>query len=193
MVLSDAGIKAAIETGDIEIDPRPTEYSPSAVDLLLGDEFQSWDEEKLRLPGITTIVDLAEQKFPITAGAYLKDVPRERDGSVFFLPFKDKPSHMLAITRERVHLKMGSKVAARVEGRSSLARLGLMVHITAPTVHAGWNGRITLEMVNLGPFHLRLVPGRTRICQLIIERLESDPAMNIESTFQGQTRPSGEG
>lgn len=192
MVLSDAGIRAAIEAGDIEIDPRPSEYSPSAVDLLLGDEFQSWDEEKLRLPGITTIVDLAEQKFPITAGAYLKDVPRERDGSVIFPPFREKQSHMLAITRERVHLKIGSKVAARVEGRSSLARLGLMVHITAPTVHAGWNGHITLEMVNLGPFHLRLVPGKTRICQLIIERLESDPAMNIATTFQGQTRPAGD-
>lgn len=43
MVLSDAGIKAAIDTGEIESDPRPVEYSPSAVDLLLGDEFQSWD------------------------------------------------------------------------------------------------------------------------------------------------------
>ena len=192
MVLSDAGIKAAIEAGEIEIDPRPSEYSPSAVDLLPGDEFQSWDEEKLRLPGVTTIVDLAEQRFPLTAEAYLKDVPRERDGSVIFPPFREKQSHMLAITRERVHLKIGSKVAARVEGRSSLARLGLMVHITAPTVHAGWNGRITLEMVNLGPFSLKLVPGRTRICQLIIERLESDPVMNIATTFQGQTKPSGD-
>jgi len=66
-----------------------------------------------------------------------------------------------------------------------------MVHITAPTVHAGWNGRITLEMVNLGPFHLKLVPGKIRICQLIIERLESDPAMNIATDFQDQTKPSG--
>jgi dCTP deaminase len=98
---------------------------------------------------------------------------------------------MLAITRERVHLKIDSRVAARVEGRSSLARLGLMLHITAPTVHAGWNGHITLEMVNLGPFHLKLVPEKTRICQLIIERLESDPGMDIAADFQGQTKPSG--
>jgi dCTP deaminase len=152
MILSNAGIRAAIQAGEIEIDPPPVEYSPSAVDLLLGDEFQSWDEERLRVPGVTTIVDLAEQRFPLTAAAYLKDVPRERDGSVVFPPFKVQQSHLLAITRERVHLKIGSKVAARVEGRSGLARLGLMVHITAPTVHAGWNGRITLEMVNLGPF-----------------------------------------
>lgn len=191
MILSDAGIKAAIETGEIEIDPPPVEYSPSAVDLLLGDEFQSWDADRLQVPGIVTVLDLAEQRFPLTAGAYLKDVPRERDGAVIFPPFRVQQSHMLAITRERVHLKIGSRVAARVEGRSSLARLGLMVHITAPTVHAGWNGRITLEMVNLGPFHLKLVPGKTRICQIIIERLESDPAMNIATDFQGQTKPSG--
>ena len=192
MILSDAGIKAAIEAGAIEIDPPPIEYSPSAVDLLLGNEFQSWDDDRLLVPGVTTTVDLAEQRFPLTAAAYLRDTERERDGSVIFPPFRVRPSHMLAITRERVHLKIGSKVAARVEGRSSLARLGLMVHITAPTVHAGWNGRITLEMVNLGPFHLRLVPERTRICQLIVERLESDPGMDIATTFQGQVRPAGD-
>jgi dCTP deaminase len=191
MILSDAGIRAAIDTGQIEIEPRPIEYSPSAVDLLLGDEFQSWDVDKLLVPGISAVLDLAEQRFPLTAGAFLKDVPRERDGSVIFPPFRVQQSHMLAITRERVHLKIGSRVAARVEGRSSLARLGLMVHITAPTVHAGWNGKITLEMVNLGPFHLKLVPGKTRICQLIIERLETDPAMNIATSFQGQNKPSG--
>jgi dCTP deaminase len=191
MILSDEGIKAAIQAGEIEIDPLPVEYSPSAVDLLLGNEFQSWDADKLLVPGVAVVLDLAEQRFPLTAAAYLKDVPRERDGSVIFPPFRLQPSHMLAITRERVHLKIGSKVAARVEGRSSLARLGLMVHITAPTVHAGWNGRITLEMVNLGPFHLKLVPFRTRICQLIIERLETYPATDIATSFQGQTKPSG--
>jgi hypothetical protein len=98
MILSDAGIKAAIETGEIEIDPPPVEYSPSAVDLLLGDEFQSWDADRLQVPGILTVLDLAEQRFPLTAGAYLKDVPRERDGAVIFPPFRVQQSHMLAIT-----------------------------------------------------------------------------------------------
>jgi hypothetical protein len=110
-------IKAAIRAGTIEIDPAPVEYSPSAVDLLLGNEVQSWDDQKLQAPGVTTIVDLAEQRFPLTAAAYLRDVHRERDGSVIFPPFRVRPSHMLAITRERV------QVAARVEGRSSLALL----------------------------------------------------------------------
>ena len=109
MILSDAGIKAAIEAGEIEIDPRPVEYSPSAVDLLLGDEFQSWDADRLLVPGISTVLDLAEQRFPLTAAAYLKDVPRERDGAVIFPPFRVQQSHLLAITRERVHLKLVPK------------------------------------------------------------------------------------
>ncbi len=191
MILSDAGIKAAIAAGQIEIDPPPVAYSPSAVDLLLGDEFQSWDDDKLLIPGLSLVLDLAEQRFPLTAAAYLKDVSREKDRSVILPPYRVQQSHLLAITREKVHLKIGSRVAARIEGRSSFARLGLMVHITAPTVHAGWNGRITLEMVNLGPFYLKLVPSKVRICQLIIERLESDPENDIATSFQEQTKPSG--
>lgn len=99
---------------------------------------------------------------------------------------------MLAITRERVHLTRNSKLAARVEGRGSLARLGLVVHLTAPTIHSGWNGKITLEMINFSPFHLKLIPGRTPVCQLIVEMLESEPLRDITTIFQGQINPSGE-
>lgn len=51
----------------------------------------------------------------------------------------------------------GSRIAARVEGRSSLARIGLMLHLTAPTIHAGFEGNITIEMLSHSPFR-----GRTR-------------------------------
>jgi deoxycytidine triphosphate deaminase len=71
MILSDAGIRKAIKAGEIEIDPLPTEYSPSAVDLLLGHEFQSWDDDRLLVPGVVTVLDLAEQRFSLTAAAYL--------------------------------------------------------------------------------------------------------------------------
>jgi dCTP deaminase len=66
-----------------------------------------------------------------------------------------------------------------------------VVHLTAPTIHAGFNGQITLEMINFGPFYLRMVPDQTRICQLIVEQLESTPTMEIATDFQGQTLPSG--
>jgi hypothetical protein len=55
MILSDAGIKAAIGAGEIEIDPYPVEYSPSAVDLLPGEEFQSWDSENFRFRPVSAI------------------------------------------------------------------------------------------------------------------------------------------
>jgi dCTP deaminase len=73
-----------------------------------------------------------------------------------------------------------------VEGRSSYARLGLVVHMTAPTIHAGFRGHIVLEMMNFGPFPLRIDPGTTRICQLIFEELGSDPTIALKTVFQDQ-------
>jgi dCTP deaminase len=83
----------------------------------------------------------------------------------------------------------GPWLAARVEGRSSYARCGLLVHFTAPTIHAGIDGTITLELINLGSLDIMLYPGMP-ICQLILEKLDAKPFAN-ESQFQGQTRPGG--
>ena len=194
MILSDDGLRLAIRQGSLEIFPEPseTQYTTSAVDLFLGEEFNVWDAQKLQVPGFKPELNLAEQTFAQTAKAFLVPSKKEDDGSVIFPPFREHPWHMLAITRERVHLNRNSRLAARVEGRSSLARIGIIVHLTAPTIHAGFNGRITLEMINFSPFYLRLVPNKTRICQLIVERLESDPARELATAFQGQTLPSGE-
>jgi dCTP deaminase len=194
MVLSNEGIKRALDEGALEISPAPdeTQYTTSAVDLHLGEEFNVWDAEKLRIAGFKPELDLSIQKFNETARAFLVPLKKEDDGSVIFPPFKDYPWHILAITHERVNLKHGAMLAARVEGRSSMARLGIIVHLTAPTIHAGFNGKITLEMINFSPFYLKMVPNKTRICQLIIERLESKPTQEINTMFQGQTLPSGE-
>ncbi|MBZ5573762.1 MAG: dCTP deaminase [Acidobacteriia bacterium] len=193
MILSDDGIKQAIHLGQLEISPVPAEdqYTTSAVDLFLGNVFQGWDETPFKVPGTRVELNLAEQKFQATAAGFLRDLPLEKDGCFVLSPYSKSPLPVLAMTRERVHLKPGSKLAARVEGRSSFARLGLMVHLTAPTIHANFNAPITLEIINHGPFFLRLVPGKTRICQLIVERLESDPAGDIRTGFQHQSKPSG--
>lgn len=191
MVLSNEGIKKALERNALEISPVPddTQYTTSAVDLFLGDEFHVWDDQKLAIPGLTPQLDLSLQEFSKTARAFLVPARKQLDGSVIFPPWREHPWHMLAITRERVHLNRGFKLAARVEGRSSLARIGLVVHLTAPTIHAGFKGKITLEMINFSPFHLKLVPNRTRICQLIVEQLESEPTLEIATAFQGQPFP----
>jgi dCTP deaminase len=193
MILSNDGIKRALEQGALEISPSPsdTQYTTSAIDLFLGDEFHVWDESKLNVQGVQTLLDLSQQDFGKTANAFLVPLKKNDDGSVIFPPFRVHPWHMLAITRERVHLNRDYKLAARVEGRSSLARIGIVVHLTAPTIHAGFNGKIALEMINFSPFHLKMVPNKTRICQLIIERLETEPTLDIATAFQGQTKPSG--
>ena len=194
MILSNDGIKKALEEGALEISPVPdeTQYTTSAVDLHLGDEFYAWDASKLQVTGVKVELDLSAQQFNETAKAYLVPVKKQDDGSVVFPPFRVHQWHMLAITKERIHLNRDHRLAARVEGRSSLARIGIIVHLTAPTIHAGFGGKITLEMINFSPFYLKMVPNKTRICQLIVERLESDPTREINTAFQGQTVPSGE-
>ena len=159
----------------------------SAVDLHLGNEFYAWDASKLQVTGVKVELDLSAQQFNETARAYLIPLKKQDDGSLIFPPFRVHPWHILAVTRERVHLNRDYRLAARVEGRSSLARIGIIVHLTAPTIHAGFSGNITLEMINFSPFYLRMVPNKTRICQLIVERLESDPTREINTAFQGQT------
>lgn len=64
-----------------------------------------------------------------------------------------------------------------------------MVHFTAPTIHAGFKGTITLEIINLGPLSLVLTP-ELRICQLIVETVEGEP-LPARSQFHGQETPSG--
>ncbi len=115
-------------------------------------------------------------------------------------PFILEPNQfVLGITLERVGLPIDAPInlqtncclAARIEGKSSRARTGLLVHFTAPTVHPGWGGPLTLEMINLGPvpFVLKLA---MPIAQLIVEEVKGMPAASA-SQFQKQASPAGTG
>jgi dCTP deaminase len=193
MILSDEGIKSAIQTNQIEIFPVPTDkqYTTSAVDIFLGDKFRIWDPARFEVPGLDLTLDLSLQNFQATANQYTIEAPRHPDGSVRLPPFSRRPQVLLCLTRERVCLNKNSLLAARVEGRSSLARIGLAVHLTAPTIHAGFKGQITLEIVNHGPFEIKLIPNQTPICQLIFERLETPATCDLNTGFQNQTTPIG--
>lgn len=175
----------------MEITPQPTElrYTSSAVDLTLGSQFQGWDAALLTVQGTKVELDLAVQTYQKTAKAYLTSFKTESDGSFIFPPYSQKPMVLLAQTQETIHLKKNSSLAARVEGRSSLARIGLTVHLTAPTIHCGFQGPITLELINHSFFYLRMVPGSV-ICQLIIERVDGATG-EIKTAFQNQVNPSG--
>jgi len=108
-------------------------------------------------------------------------------------PYSLKPRQfILGRTLERIELptdKGTPHLAARIEGKSSWARCGLMVHFTAPTVHPGWAGPLTLEIINLGPMTFVLRP-RMRIAQLIVEEVRGEVFLN-PSTFHDQSTPEG--
>ncbi len=112
------------------------------------------------------------------------------DGYVF-----KSQSFLLGWTQEKIQLLHRSRLAARVEGKSSLARLGIGVHVTAPTIHAGFGYKkdeiaypgspLQLEMWNVGPLDIRLEVGM-RICQLIFELVDGTPEKGYEGRFSIQ-------
>ena len=113
----------------------------------------------------------------------------------------ERGAFILAWTVEKVFFPVSSRIAARVEGKSSLARLGLGVHVTAPTIHAGFGLAVTkdlkaktpqeqglpiqLEVWNVGPLPISLVPGM-RICQIIFEEVHGTPEQGYSGQFAGQ-------
>ena len=94
---------------------------------------------------------------------------------------------ILGCTKEYVDLKQ-SRLAARVEGTSSLARYGLSIHLTAPTIHAGFQGTIRLEIINHGHYP-NILWRDMRICQIIFEQTFGTPEKDYEGQFAGQ-RPT---
>jgi dCTP deaminase len=169
MILCDAEIRRAIDEGRIIIDPPPSpeQYSPSALDLVLGDEFHEFltqaELDAREPPGAVRRLAIDASKINIRQfqSQYAKEIEkRESDGA-----FRMEPrAFILARTRERIHLPKSSQLAARVEGRSTLGRLGLVVHMTAPVIHATFEGVIVLEMYNFNPHPLLLRPNELRIC-----------------------------
>lgn len=104
-------------------------------------------------------------------------------------------TYLLGWTIEKVQLPHQARLAARVEGKSSLARLGIGVHVTAPTIHAGFGYKkgddsypgtpLQLEMWNCGPLDIKLVEGMP-ICQLIFEMVDGTPEKGYDGQFSIQ-------
>jgi dCTP deaminase len=193
MILSDRDIRAALSAGRIKLEPMPEEdqYSSTALDLRLGAEFKVWNKDILDIKGFESAIDPSHPDFSFRelATKLTCDAQTDEDGC-YRLPSQEM---VLGITHEKIVLPRESKIAARVEGRSSLARLGLGIHITAPTIHAGFQGQITLEIVNHGLVPIKLRPSRLRVCQLIFEQVSSQPDSGVNSEFQGQSSTLGQG
>lgn len=182
MILTDREIKLAIEKDLIQIDPRPTAnaFSSTAVDLTLDPNIT---EFVFPGAGLEVIIDPGHADFnseTTLAQVSTKHVIDAANGYLL------QPHQLvLAWTSEYVNLVSHNRIAARVEGKSSLARLGLGVHVTAPTIHAGFSGKIRLEMVNHGRVPIRLRVGM-RICQLIFEQTLGTPDKGYAGQFAGQ-------
>jgi dCTP deaminase len=176
MILTDREIQLAIENGQIEITPEPADeaFSSTSLDLTLDDPGDVWER-------------LAGQPIQPGAPGYNYNQLAKRKKRVSLSGYKLTPnSFVLAWTRETVFLPSTSRLAARVEGKSSLARLGVGIHITAPTIHAGFKGQIQLEMCNFGCNEIILDVGM-RICQLIFEGTFGTPIKGYAGRFAGQS------
>ncbi|KMP10903.1 hypothetical protein UR09_04900 [Candidatus Nitromaritima sp. SCGC AAA799-A02] len=190
MILSNADIRKALKEKSLIIDPIPQEeqIDTTSIDLRLGEPLWIWDPELIKQRGDEPKIDADQLNFKELSEQYLVEVPRESSGQYIIWP----QMVYLASTYEKVKLPTGSRLSARVEGKSSLARLGLAVHMTAPTIHCGTGfGIITLEIYNHGPFSIEVTPETTRICQLIMEQVLSEPEERTGRIFSSQKNPKG--
>jgi len=178
MVLSSSDIWTEINRGGLKFEPNIElgQVSSSSVDLRLGDTFTVPRPPR---PGVSISIDPLMAS-PEDALKDYSDIVKVGRGEKFNL---EPGAFVLGYTLERVELS--DSLAARIEGRSSIARLGISVHQTAPTVQAGFSGRLRLEIANLGPYTILLEPGMP-FCQLIVERLSSPASTARESRWQGQ-------
>jgi dCTP deaminase len=182
MILSDRDIKARIENGQIEIESEKNDHLPninaSSMDLRLGKHFKIYEHAKAPY-----LDPLSPEGFKDMTKLITLDTPGE--------PFIVQPGEfVLGVTHEKI--KISNDMVARVEGRSSLGRLGIIVHSTAGFVDAGFEGTITLEITNINRMPVALYPGM-RVCQLAFETMSSEAEVpyyaKATSKYQGQIMP----
>ncbi len=178
MVLSDRDIRAEIAAGRIVIDPFiPEAVQPSSVDLHLDRRFRVFRNS--RYPFIDVRADQPELTELVEIGG---------DD-----PFILHPGEfVLGSTLERVELP--NDLVARLEGKSSLGRLGLLIHSTAGYVDPGWEGNLTLELSNVANLPITLYDGM-KIGQISFQRLSSPAEVaygeaSIGSKYRGQRDPT---
>ena len=178
MILSDRSIREEISKGRIKIDPYDDAcVQPSSVDLHVDRRFRTFHnarypyiDVKREMPDLTELVEVEDK-----------------------VPFILHPGEfVLGSTQERVRLP--DDLVARLEGKSSLGRLGLLIHSTAGYVDPGWDGYLTLELSNVANLPITIYPGM-KIGQISFFRLTSAADLPYGSAargskYQGQRGPT---
>ena len=199
MILSDREMQAAIKDEIILIDPPPDEalYTSTALDLTLDEVLLRWQEpdnhpsgQKLKLHPFRVGFNLQKMMTDPKYSAMVSIDPKEG--------FDLEPQKfVLGYTQQRIYLPNRSRIAARVEGKSSLARMGVGVHVTAPTIHAGFGYNpkdeahpglpIQLEIFNVGN-QIVVLETAMPICQLVLEEVREVPTRGYGGRFSSQGR-----
>ncbi len=180
VVLSGEQIREYVKLGRIIIDPYDEKLvGPSQIDLRLGTKFRAFRGDKL--------VDPRDKK-SIEQNTRLIDTKGK--------PFVLRPRQLvLGITRERVAVP--NDLVASIEGRSSIARMGVFIHISSGHVNPGSGTKepipVTLEILNMNPSPVKLYPGM-RICQLLfytMDRAARRGYDELKGKYSGKLEPSG--
>lgn len=180
MILSDRDIRRALETGRIRIDPEPdleTALGSISVDFRLGPTFMVFEHSRH---------SYIDPRRPQSIGDAMRTIECTAEE-----PFIMQPGDFaLASTMER--LELPDDLLARLEGRSSIARLGITVHSTAALFEPGWTGTATMELSNLGRMAVALYPGM-RICAFSFEEVSSPVSvpyrLKVGNKYAGQITP----
>ena len=185
MVLSDGTILNEIEQGHIKVSPFDKKLvQPASIDLRLGKDFMTW------IAGAgNPIIDPSGMS--ADASVNYERVVCSKQRPFFYL----YPSQfVLGTTLERVSIP--TDLLGKLEGKSSLGRIGLLVHITAGYIDPGFEGQITLELLNVTNRPIKLTPGM-RIAQLSFEKLDApaqhpygDPVLNSHYQRQSGATPA---
>jgi len=179
MVLSDVDIQRYIREGKIRISPPPgpDQLGSCSVDFRLGNVFNVFEHSRHAYIDLRDKRGIEDLMSTVSVGA----------GEPFILQPRE---FVLAITEEQ--LELDNDVLGRLEGRSSLGRIGIIVHGTAGLFDPGWSGKATLELSNLGRMPVALYPGM-RICSFTFEQLSSPVAVPYSkkpnSKYAGQQQP----
>ncbi|MFD4657890.1 dCTP deaminase [Kitasatospora sp. NPDC058444] len=178
MLLSDKDIRTEIDLGRVVIDPYdPAMIQPSSIDVRLDRFFRVFENHKY------PHIDPSEEQPDLT-----RLVEPEGDEAFILHPGE----FVLASTYEVITLP--DDVASRLEGKSSLGRLGLLTHSTAGFIDPGFSGHVTLELSNVATLPIKLYPGM-KIGQLCLFRLSSPSehpygSARYGSRYQGQRGPT---
>jgi dCTP deaminase len=178
MMLAHLDLKRAWKAKQIRFEPDISEeqISLSSIDLRLGRNFATLKSQaKPVRPTQDFDPSVLVENTNLSSGKYFRFPPQE---------------FCLAQTLEKITLP--TSLAAHIHGRSSLARSGLVVHATAPHIHPGFYGPITLELFNYGPWELEFLPGTDIICQLILWEVKTPPPgamIKRLSGYRGQKIP----